>query len=1108
MRSYYLTHSRSRFRSKSNTQILSALAFVATIIFSTLALFTVGEEKASSAEAWSMGLCGQIGHNMYPKALDRGFSLIYLPFYDKAGVRTFNLNQAFGPHSGTPIYYGESSDANRGGFWGLILADTTVYDENDDDPTDIQRYAEEHTGVDNLANLGKMEEVRGVGQCTWSAVGVVIGHGLMGIAGFITRFMTMAATFAFDSNIICSDPDNPSGMCFNLVALIGGKTGETAGGLIGSLTNSIYMPLMIIAVAIAAASIGYKGLVKRQFRAALSDTIWVIVSIFFGTIMLLNPQLLARAPMAISNSLGACIIGAFNGENCFSGSSVGDGIDADADTSAGTTHNVCRGNLSTASPDEQMSIIVNNISCSIWKAFILQPYAQINFGASFEDMDVNTGKAAEMVNSAGLNPDDFCVGMVKEGTESLYDKYTSDSQQISLQPKGSVPVCNILSYQMYLRSGLTVGDANFSPTKNLKAFPSPETQAKFQPVGYDPRWYSVIAVVAQDQDMWQKWTKETGSASLINGTMAIFTSFMGAIVIVIASLSALVFYISSVILMAFAPLFFLFGIHPGAGKRIFLGWLEQVVSNIMKYLASAFFVLISIAFYGGVLGNSTNPMMTFIFVTIITFALMMYRKELLNLIGRVNMGGEQMGNNAAQFLSRRREKGKQLTAAAVGAGIGAVYKGDSITKGLKDGTARHFMRQPGMVGNAVRHASKTGQQIRSNITQSTNRTGAELNNATKDHTAKSQMLQASTTRGTYLARELEKASNDEKQVKLEINADISKAKSVSRTLLANANAPNVPNAEANALREAAIATDKITAARGEVRRRNIGERSGNTLMANETAGNRLADAIAEARFPEGKRADARKASNSARRAAEMSEAMREGRGSEMLSKYGQSGEDEKMLLQRLEKERETNVNALGNSEFTAAEGQMLSDSAIIGHLQNVEEGKQASDRLTTLKRDELGDAEMEDEKAFEQLVQARKDSFANLSSAGVNAASAAQFSNYESQLNDASDINKQMSVEGSYTSKQKELDDHHVEHLEREKAVDAAEVRKDAARAEASVWSGAERRQRAGESFDAKDAINFENTASNRRRTEETRSRKKTSQGQVWKQKTTIPDLI
>ena len=545
-------------------------------------------------------------------------------------------------------------------------------------------------------NAEKLEKTRSAWSNCFMQALPWVADGLMSLSGLVTNVAQFIAVSAFNPNIICPDPAHPNGSCLNLLKVIGG-TGRSDGGIIGALTSSIYYPLLVIVVTVAGFWVAYLGLVKRKFREALFGALWITLSVIFGLALLLNPALLAKAPMAVSNAVSTCVIGAFNGQNCMGGSST----QIDYNEGESTSDKICMSAASGATLDEQMSLTANSITCSIWKAFVLEPYTQASFGASFADLDTKASDSPfrAKLKETDLNPDMYCVSLGSSG--SVNDQ----GNTLSLDAPNKNRVCNLMAYQMYLSvNAQSDGDPNFTTND------------------FDPRWYRVIMASAADEGLWTHWSNDlsSGIGKINVAGMSFIVSVLGTFIIFVVSLFALIYYISSLILLSFGALFFLLGVHPGRGKRILFGWLEKVIAAVLKYLASAVFLVVAIAIYGGILGNLSNMGLTLLFVVIVTMALFMYRRELMNLVGRVNMGGEQLSSSMADKLRSRAENmgsfGKNLALAGAGGAIGGMVatganpfqKGGwgelrrASISGLKDGAKRQLKRSSGLVGNIAR----------------------------------------------------------------------------------------------------------------------------------------------------------------------------------------------------------------------------------------------------------------------------------------------------------------------------------------------------------------------------------------------------------------------
>lgn len=605
----------------------------------------------SNVSAAFMNMCKGIGSGMNTST--SGLGATGAPNKD-ASNRKWTIQEAYGDGMKLSVYYGEGQ-----GDW--FTADVGT-----DRGMDYGNYGD---FADSL-----FSEQRGFANCFFAPV---TAHFLpyipFEIASITTGIASWISSLAFSTNFICQNPENPSGACVNLVALIGGENQNDNGGLIGALTSSIYMPLILFPVLIGAFALVHTGLIKRQFRQAFGQLLWMGAAFVIGLGLLLNPVLLSRAPMALMNSITACIVGAVNGQNCLESTSSSASGTRDAQENWGAGRE-CLSNAGGLSTDEQMSMIVNGMGCNIYMAFNIQPWSQAMFGRSYNDMDTSNPRTAEAIEAAGLSADDFTVNLRSSESMNEMAKASSgsaanaDAQKRYTLDDDSDTISNVAAYQMML------GSRAEGSSTGIQTLESTGRDINDSNPNVDARWFNMVVYAANDAETWSNWAPAGDTMHRIGiGFLAMISSFMGSLIIIIVSAFALVYYIGAALLMAFAPVFFLIGVHPTRGRRIFIGWFEKVISNVLKYIASALFLLVTIMFYGAVLGNAETIGTSFIFVLILTMALFMYRKEIVELIGRVNMGGEQLSSAMSDKLKQGVDRfGRTAKATAAGAAGGMI----------------------------------------------------------------------------------------------------------------------------------------------------------------------------------------------------------------------------------------------------------------------------------------------------------------------------------------------------------------------------------------------------------------------------------------------------
>ena len=226
--------------------------------------------------------------------------------------------------------------------------------------------------------------------------------------------------------------------------------------------------------------------------------------------------------------------------------------------------------------------------------------------------------------------------------------------------------------------------------------------------------------------MWPYWASAANSDGSRLGTAVVgaLEAFIAGLVIIIFSLWGLVYSLVSSILIMFAPVFMLFALHPGKGKRIALGWMEAIISNILKYLGTSFMVMASMILYASILASSSG-MTAFIGVFIISGALWNYRKEFVNLIGATNMGGQKISNPLGEKLEKKGSKLGDAASAVVGGAIGSKLAGRGAFDGAGKSLGRMMKRGNGVTANLVRQYSRA-----KNDAEKENKDGKTGNGAT------------------------------------------------------------------------------------------------------------------------------------------------------------------------------------------------------------------------------------------------------------------------------------------------------------------------------------------------------------------------------------------
>ena len=497
-----------------------------------------------------------------------------------------------------------------------------------------------------------------------------------------------------------------------LVELIGGT--DAKAGLISNLGKNVFYPLSTLAFLTVAVYLIWEGLINRKFRASFGALGWSLLAFALGVFTVVNGQLVAKAPTEINATIANCVLSAASGKSC---------LNSTGTNPKESTNSMCDADTSqSVSAAEAASINAGRFSCIVNKAIVYDRWAEQQFGYSLDELwTVNPPDGYKVWPQDKLSgaPTDYCVNF-----------YTADSpnQMSSATKFTSNSKCNIALAFMASRTDADFGEKIGFPT--------------------------ITGTAAMDSQMWNAYS---GNGRTSVPILLLIASFIIVATFVPVVVYALVYNITATILTVFAPIFLLIGIHPGRGRKIFLGWLESIISNILKYMASCFMVIVMIFIYGAAF-SKMNQAQVFVASVILGVTFVSYRKELVNLMGAVNMGGARVSNIAGEKLSKAGQKAKYMGMAAAGGAIGGTLAGindaresgklmskdDKIAKygkykrwlnpgnyadtlnnarkamsegskgavqGLRAGTSMELKRGRGLVANAARQAGQVGNEL-------------------------------------------------------------------------------------------------------------------------------------------------------------------------------------------------------------------------------------------------------------------------------------------------------------------------------------------------------------------------------------------------------------
>lgn len=606
------------------------------------------------ASADGGGLCSGMGYNMQRAAAwdsPGGFE------NDTAKRRVLSVEDLAANGTKFMLFYGTGKVDNSSGL--NFVADNEV----------------EFPEADHV-DKAKADEVRkalGTGGCVTTGVGMAAANAVLNLNTMVLGLGKYVTVSAFNSQLICKDGNSKN--CIDLVSVIGGKSDTSRDkGIIGVLTQGVYMPLLVMAVIIALALAAWK-IIHGQIMAALREAVVAVVAAILGAGILAFPHTFASAPLWVMGEVGGIVANAVNGGG----------------PNATSSESAC---VASADGESGGSLAISSVTCTMWKAFVANPVAIQTFGLPFDELDTKEGDFAARLKEKGFTGDEFCVP--KNTIGALKDSY---GKALAMNGGGSDKVCNLYAYAAMLRTNIDDGSGEYDASKTYS----------------DPRWGRVIGAAQASDVTWLSFTSQAGalSAPMTAGGMLV-TSILANIVFFVTGIWALVYYFQAIVVVAFAPFFLLLAISERT-RKYFFGWLQQILGSVLKFLVSEVFLIIAVLVYGGALQTLSNPATATLVVIVLTVLLVLYRKEVIGMFGRVEMGGREMSSRAVQaaskFLGDNRRRAVAYGTAAVGGAVGGAIaagkgeRGAAMWEGLKEGSLRQASRSTGLIGHTARQVN-------------------------------------------------------------------------------------------------------------------------------------------------------------------------------------------------------------------------------------------------------------------------------------------------------------------------------------------------------------------------------------------------------------------
>lgn len=383
-------------------------------------------------------------------------------------------------------------------------------------------------------------------------------------------------------------------------SMIGGS--DTTGGLFGQLFEGLFVPLVALVFVMTGGWIFYQGIVKRQYRTAMTGLLRSLGLFFAAFIISANPLFWIKLPNNISVVGQAIVVSTMN-ETIAGGKglcSTNIGMPTPASTKSKVT-NTTDAKKQLDFLDGTIKNMRSNIGCSMWQQFLLRPWAEAQFGAEWnETWAAGNIPSWAPAGAAALDNSSSNQSMVGSAPVPLGDSDEIHNWaifQLSTQTNAHAPVGLDGKIGLYT-AGLNndwwrVADAisNYAEKKEPTTIGVGGGQVT-------PTEQEIIVVdkASRPLDNWDSWTGNSSSTRVGTAFTSIFVTFIGVLAPLVFAFLCSIYAIGLAILMAFSPIMLLLGCWANKGWEICKSWAELVVNTMIKRMAMGFMLVLSLIF--------------------------------------------------------------------------------------------------------------------------------------------------------------------------------------------------------------------------------------------------------------------------------------------------------------------------------------------------------------------------------------------------------------------------------------------------------------------------------------------------------------------------------
>lgn len=469
-----------------------------------------------------------------------------------------------------------------------------------------------------------------------------------------------------------------------ITEMVAGENG--AGGIINALFTNIYRPIIFFAIILTALQVFIKVGRYQRYREGFVEITRSIGMFVVSIVVALNPVFFVSLPNNIVTTGQALILETMN-----TGVTGGKGL---CSTNVGQfksdIYKAKNGKEEQAlkKASENMS---SAIGCSLWQSFAVRPWVEGQYGTTIDNLWGNGQKPAKTKGKELGNENEEWVGepIVPLGGGKEYNNWAIF--QISTQTNAHAQYGTENELTKY-SSGVAndwwrIVDAlsNYDETeKTMSAAGLGGKQFK------DAKAEITVPKDNETLDYWDQWVGNSEGSRIWAAISSLPIALLGVLSLLVFSFLSTVTAVGIEIIMAFAPIMFLFASWGGQGWEMFKGWANLLTDLILKRIIFAALLMLSITLTMAALKlmEDVGWWSGVIALIFASTALIKNKDRILQLLSGFRFSSVDFSGNVqriGQTIGRSASTTARTGAVATAAGVSTVRHGGGFKKGFNSG---------------------------------------------------------------------------------------------------------------------------------------------------------------------------------------------------------------------------------------------------------------------------------------------------------------------------------------------------------------------------------------------------------------------------------------